>query len=125
MDIEKLAAAMTEHLEDGDERKDRIEDGLMVLQHFNGTKPRAAAMTLNKYTMAGLVRLVTRSHRLDVPIHDYARDLHVFFVDALGVQPDGSFGTSPLNLSLAPRYQEADPESDLIANMIDIFQEKY
>jgi hypothetical protein len=124
MDTKQLAAALTEHIPDGDVRKTRIAEGLVILKDLCSRESRPAMITISRYTIAGLVRLVTRSHAMDVPIRRYATDLHEFWVDALGVQPDGVV-RKKVGEAVSPRYQEADPEADAVAHLIDIFQEKY
>lgn len=127
MDIMKMCAALTEHLNTPETNglKMRVETGVEILNGLNMRKGPQAGMMLNKYTMAGLVRLVTQRHRLGTPIRQYATDLHEFWVDALGVKPDGTF--KPVELSTIPNYDSgtADPEAEAVAAMTQVFREKY
>ena len=123
MDIQKIAAALTEHIPDGDDRKARITEGLVILEELNDGQARPARNLLNNYSMAGLVRLVTRYHAKEVPIRQYATDLHEYWVMVLDIQPDGSIRNNVE--TVAPRYLEADPEADAIGTLTDLFQESY
>jgi hypothetical protein len=123
MDIQKIAAALTEHIPDGDERKTRINEGLVILKGLNERQANPARFLLNNYSMAGLVRLVTRRHAMEVPIRQYATDLHEYWIMVLDVQPDGSMRNNVE--TVAPRYLEPDPEADAIGSLTDLFQQGY